>query len=227
VDDDVVEVKPAPQRLLALLALADAAVERVFAAGQLWPDTSRERAQANLRSTLWRLREIPAELLTSSKTHIRLAVGVWVDIREGLADMQRTGPDGAPCLLRPEATLLADLLPDWYDDWLETERERIRQLRLAGLERTGERMLASGHAADGIQLGLRAVALAPLRESSHRLVIRCHLAEGNLVEAVRQYDRFAALLGRELGAAPSVGMADLIGSSRAGARSAWHPAACG
>jgi len=117
-----------------------------------------------------------------------------------------------------EATLLADLLPDWYDDWLETERERIRQLRLAELERNGERLLASGHAAEGIQLGLRAAALEPLRESAQRLVIRCHLAEGNLIEAIRQYERFAALLARELGAMPSARMADLIRPCRAPAR---------
>jgi DNA-binding SARP family transcriptional activator len=209
VGGEVVEVKPAPQRLLALLALADAAVERAFAAGQLWPDACRERAQANLRSTVWRLRDVRAELLTASKTHVGLAAGVWVDVRHGLAD-----PDGPLSGPRPEATLFADLLPDWYDDWLDTERERIRQLRLAGLERRGERLLASGRTADGIQVGLRAVAMEPLRESSHRLVIRCHLAEGNLVEAIRQYDRFAALLGRELGVAPSAGMTDLVDAGR-------------
>ena len=210
VDDDVVEVKPAPQRLLALLALAGAAVERTFAAWQLWPDASRERAQANLRTTVWRLRHVPCELVTSSKTHVRLAADVWVDIREGLTDVRRADPDVMLRTPGSEATLLADLLPDWYDDWLETERERIRQLRLAELERNGERLLASGHAADGIQLGLRAAALEPLRESAQRLVIRCHLAEGNLIEAIRQYEWFAALLSRELGATPSARMADLI-----------------
>ena len=60
VGDDVVQVKRAPQRLLALLALADAAVERTFAAGQCGPTHVRERAQANLRSTVWRLRHVRA-----------------------------------------------------------------------------------------------------------------------------------------------------------------------
>ena len=59
---------------------------------------------------------------------------------------------------------------------------------------------------------LRAAALEPLRESPHRLVIRCHLAEGNVVEALRQYQRFTALLRRELDTAPSVLMTRLLGA---------------
>ena len=70
--------------------------------------------------------------------------------------------------------------------------------------------LAAGCTDEAIQLGLRASAMEPLRESPHRLVIRCHLAEGNLVEAVRQYDRYAALMERELGASPSPHMRVLL-----------------
>lgn len=213
VNDIVVEIKPGPQRLLALVALAGCAVERTFAACQLWPDATRERAQANLRSTVWRLREAPAALLSASKTHLRLAAPLWVDVREGLAELRQADPD-ALGHVRYEATLLADLLPDWYDDWLETERERIRQLRLAGLELCGERMLAAGRCADAIQLSLRAVAMEPLRESPHRLVMRCHIAEGNVVEAIREYERFAALLDRELGEEPSGSMKNILCTAR-------------
>lgn len=216
VDDTPVEIKPAPQRLLAMLALAGAAVQRTFAAGQLWPDASRERGQANLRTTIWRLRTVPCELVRGSKTHVRLGTGVWVDVRDGLDSDDWDQPDGVLRGLRPESGLLADLLPDWYDDWLDTERERIRQLRLAALERSGEILLAQGRPAAGIQLGLRAVALEPLRESAQRLVIRCHLAEGNLVEAVRQYERFATVLARELGATPSPRMTSLLTARGAG-----------
>jgi len=222
VADAVVEIKPGPQRLLALVALTGTAVDRTFTACQLWPEASRERAQANLRSTLWRLRDVPATLVTASKTHLRLAPAVWVDVRQGLAELQRVDPEATAGALRCEATLLADLLPDWYDDWLETERERIRQLRLAALERCAEGMLAAGRSAEGIQLGLRAAALEPLRESPHRLVMRCHLAEGNVVEAVRQYQRFASLLRRELDTAPSALMTRLLGAVRpAAAGGGW------
>jgi DNA-binding SARP family transcriptional activator len=54
-----------------------------------------------------------------------------------------------------------------------------------------------------VQVGLAAVAAEPLRESAHRLLIQGHLAEGNLAEAVRQYDFYRTLLSRELGIEPS------------------------
>jgi DNA-binding SARP family transcriptional activator len=205
----VVDIQRASQRLLALLALAGVAVERSFAAFQLWPDACQQRAQANLRSTVWRLRHCPGDLVKASKTHVGLSAAVWVDVRQGLAEVHQADADVAPPLMSGETTLLADLLPDWYDDWLTTERERIRQLRLAALERYGDRLLDSGQISEAIQVGLRAVAIEPLRESPHRLVIRCHLAEGNVVEAVWQYERYASLLDRELGTVPSPRMREL------------------
>jgi DNA-binding SARP family transcriptional activator len=204
VEGRAVEVQPGAQRLLALLALADVAMERSFTAFRLWPDTGEERAKANLRSTVWRLRRAPGDLVRASKTHIGLARDVWVDVRHGLADDEGEG----------DPTLHVELLPDWYDDWLVTERERIRQLHLHALEQRTDRLLDAGRHDEAIQLGLRASAMEPLRESPHHLVIRCHLAEGNLVEAVRQYHRYARLLDRELGAAPSPRMRALVAESR-------------
>jgi len=43
----------------------------------------------------------------------------------------------------------------------------------------------------------------PLRESGHRLLLDVHLQEGNVAEAVRQYERYAHLLERELRVRPS------------------------
>src|SRR4029077_18810447 len=51
--------------------------------------------------------------------------------------------------------------------------------------------------------GLAAVAGEPLRESSHRAVIRAHLADGNVAEAVRQYRLCRRLLNDHLGLEPS------------------------
>ncbi|HSK92553.1 MAG TPA: hypothetical protein VLA76_00690, partial [Candidatus Angelobacter sp.] len=46
------------QRLLVLLALRRNRLLRSVAAGLLWLDLSEERAAANLRSVLWRLRSL-------------------------------------------------------------------------------------------------------------------------------------------------------------------------
>ena len=52
---------------------------------------------------------------------------------------------------RERSQLDGDLLPDWYDDWLMIERERLRQLRVHALEQLAERAMREGrygHAID-------------------------------------------------------------------------------
>jgi DNA-binding SARP family transcriptional activator len=199
-----VDIQPAGQRLLAFLALTGAPVERTFAAGQLWPDASEERAKANLRSAIWRVRRIHCALVRPSKSHVTLMSTVWVDVRDGLRELTSAGR--ALELIDDvdvSAVLHEDLLPDWYDDWLVTERERIRQLRLHMFERCASELIGLGRIAEAIQIGLRGIAMDPLRESAHRVVVAAHLAEGNVAEALGQYQRFADLLDRELGLVPS------------------------
>jgi DNA-binding SARP family transcriptional activator len=54
------------------------------------------------------------------------------------------------------------------------------------------------------------VKAGPLRESAHRTVLPVHLAEGNLAEALRAYERFRAMLADELELQPSAQMARLV-----------------
>ncbi|WP_250002280.1 BTAD domain-containing putative transcriptional regulator [Actinoplanes sp. M2I2] len=204
VDGNAVDIQPAGQRLLAFLALTGAPVERTFAAGQLWPDASEERAKANLRSAIWRIRRIHCALVRPSKSHVTLMSTVWVDVQDGLRELTSVGRtleliDDVDV----NVVLHEDLLPDWYDDWLVNERERIRQLRLHMFERCACELIDQGRIGEAIQIGLRGIAMDSLRESAHRVVVRAHLAEGNICEALGQYHRFAELLRRELGLSPS------------------------
>jgi DNA-binding SARP family transcriptional activator len=96
-----------------------------------------------------------------------------------------------------------ELLPDWYDDWVVIERERFRQARLHALEALCYGLARRGRYDKAIELGLTAVADEPLRESAHRAVMRAHLAEGNRVEALRQYQLCRRFLRERLGFEPS------------------------
>src|SRR5262249_37005908 len=107
-------------------------------------------------------------------------------------------------------SLVGDLLPDWYDDWLRDEREELRQTRLHALESLARVLSQSGHHADAIQAALAAIRLEPLRESAHRTLIEIHLAEGNRSEARRQFQRCLRLLREELGVEPSDSMRLLL-----------------
>jgi DNA-binding SARP family transcriptional activator len=114
----------------------------------------------------------------------------------------------------PFQSLLADLLPDWYDDWLTIERERMRQLSLRLLEARARRALAEGDAPTAIQVALTALSIDPLRESATRLVIEGHLAEGNRCDARRALDDYRERTGFDARLAPSPELGALVGGRR-------------
>ncbi|TDU75151.1 bacterial transcriptional activator domain-containing protein [Streptomyces sp. KS 21] len=57
---------------------------------------------------------------------------------------------------------------------------------------------------------LVAVSAEPLREIAQRALIEAHLAEGNLIEAMRTYDTYRDLVKRELAVEPGCELSGLI-----------------
>jgi DNA-binding SARP family transcriptional activator len=203
---------PGVQRLIAFLALSDRPLQRVYVACKLWIDTTEDRAFANLRSTLWRANRSGHHLVATLSSQLALAPEVRVDVREARAQARRVLEGGTP----PEdlnldgLALSAELLPDWYDDWVMIERERYRQLGLHALEALAQRLVALGRYGEAVDAALAAVAGEPLRESAHRTLIGIHVAEGNPSEALRQYELFRTTLDEALGLAPSPRMEALV-----------------
>lgn len=209
IDDLPVGLQPASERLVAFVALNPRGVHRDFAALQLWADVEEARASANLRSALWRLRKHADGLVEATKTCLRLGAGVWLDVRDGLDEAVGAGRSAlAPT---PFSSVCANLLPDWYDEWLEVDRERLRQHQLGLLESRARDALDRGDTTDAIQSGLTAVSIDPLRESSHRVVIEAHLVEGNAAEARREFERYRVAVEGQLGLSPSAQMVALVG----------------
>lgn len=199
------------QRLLAFVALHDRPLQRAFVAGSLWLDSPEERAYANLRSALWRLHRGGVRLLQVYGPQLSLHRSVVVDLRQAEEFARRALHAGDDLTGDVEPLLLGgDLLPDWYDDWVVLERERFRQLRLRALDALCERLMRAGRLDAALDVALAAVAGEPLRESSHRAVVRVHLRNGNAAEAIRQYRLCRRLLREQLGIDPSVQMEELI-----------------
>lgn len=200
------------ERLLALLALGERPLLRLHFASRLWPDGDEERAHANLRSALWRLRRTGHQLVNTGNGRLTLNDEVDVDVTALHRQAERLIAAGAcaPQDLDPRP-LFHDLLPDWYDEWVLIEQERLRQMRLHALEALSVRLTAAARFADAVEAALAAVRIEPLRESGHRALIEVHLAEGNRAEALRQYERIRRRLREEIGADPTFAMADCTG----------------
>ena len=167
------------QRLIALLALHGRPVRREWAAGTLWLESSQEHANGCLRTTLWRTDPAARELVRATATELALADGVAVDAREMAASARRVFARDAEHDDLLALQQAGELLPDWYDDWVVLERERLRQLRLHALESLCVDLSARGRHAEAVEAGLAAVIGEPLRESAQRALIGAYLAEGN------------------------------------------------
>lgn len=202
---------PHVQRLLAFLALQRRPLHRSFVSGRLWPDLTQEHAFGCLRSTLWRIGG--CGLLEATRTDLALGRWVEVDAQEletcAEAILERGGiDDAAEVRLLVHAT---NLLPDWYDDWVIEERERLSELRVLALELAGDELIGAGAYCDAALVAKAAVRADPLRESATRLLIRLHLATGNPGEAVRVYRSFTARLSHDLELEPSPQIVELVG----------------
>lgn len=210
---DVVTLPPGGQQLMAFLAIHDRPVSRPYIYGTLWPDTTEDRAAANLRSSLWRVGRCGAGLVSALGPDLGLGSNICVDLHEISALATSVRITQAPLVAAGIYRLIDadDLLPDWDEDWLADRRELFRHLRVDALEYLCERLTVQegytperyGLAADA---GFAAVADEPLRESAHRALIRLHLSEGNRTEAARQYRLYRTFLSREVGVEPSRAM---------------------
>jgi DNA-binding SARP family transcriptional activator len=180
-----------PRKTLPILAYLllhrDAPIARDFLAYVMWPDDEEESARAKLRMNLYELgRILPPELeaviVSTDSVRLRPDLRLWLDVEEFdrcIGDPQRS--DDALALYRGE--LLASL----YDEWILPERERRRNLFLAGLSRLVSQARRDRDFQRGIDLARQIIALDPWREDIVRqlMALRCESGDraGALAES--------------------------------------------
>ena len=211
-DRGVVPLPMSARRVVAFLAVRSHPVLRVHAAGSLWLDSPEERGFASLRSALWRIHRSGLALVEARGDTLRLHPEARVDVSEATALARRligSVPMGAGADV-DWLPLTRDVLPDWDEDWALVEREHFRNLALQGLESLCEHLTAQGRLREALEVGLAAFGRDPLRESTHRLLVRIYLADGNAFDAVRQFRLYRDLVTSRLGVEPSAQMFDLV-----------------
>jgi DNA-binding SARP family transcriptional activator len=196
-----------------LLALrAGQPVERAWLIAQLWPDSGESQASHSLRQTLYDLRRAlgpAAALLESPTPHtLRLnldgADGVEVDALAFDADIDaaRRSGDDVESLRRAVERYVGPLLADCDETWVLSERELRGQGYLEALERLASAALAQKEYEAAVRYLRRVLVVEPLRESTHRTLLRALAAGGNFAAALVQYRDLRLLLQRELSAEP-------------------------
>jgi DNA-binding SARP family transcriptional activator len=205
-----IDIPQSSQRLVSFLALHDRRLPRSYVAATLWPETTDDKAAANLRTAIWRLHRPDFDVVEAGQVNIALRPDVWVDTRfvANAAHEQRTG--GALPSFEMLDGLRGELLPGHWDSWLVLERERLRQLVIRLFEHACAAAIASGDTHVAVLLALGAVEQDPLRESSNVWLIKAFLADAGRTDALRHYERYSALLRSELGVPPARHVEDLV-----------------
>jgi len=199
------------QALFAYLALtADQTHPRDKLAALLWPDTPPASARNALRQTLFVLRKAlsPAARggLVMRGDAITLAAGaVQTDVvafERAVAESTPSGLDRAAGLYRGDLLAGLGVVAPTFEDWLMSERERLRELALEAFARLLAHQRAAGTTAPAIQSAIRLLALDPLQEAVHRSLMRLYVQLGRRDTALRQYQECVEILRRELAVEP-------------------------
>lgn len=203
--------------LLAWLALRwDEPQSRSRVAAALWPESRESQARTNLRNLIHQLRRAFPEVeryLQCDGPALTWRVGapVSVDVVEferalsaARSDLAAGADPGAVRRLEDALDRYAGpVLPDGYDPWLTTERDRIRRLHLDALEALLRSRVEDGDHAGARALAERVLGHDPLSEHAHRARITALAALGDRAGASRAFTECESLLASEVGVGPS------------------------
>ncbi|KHL02924.1 hypothetical protein LK10_11010 [Sinomonas humi] len=177
----------------------------------LLPGRAPEDSMERLRAEVSRVQHGMPGLLDDSEELLALAPEVGVDLTELLR-----AADGPNAIVHAAPELIgelrdAELLPGWAEGWTLHYRELVRLFRLATLEAIARCSLQFDDAATAAAAARSSAAIAPLRESSHALLIRALILGGNLHEAFYVHEDFRHRLLKQTGAEPSPALTGALG----------------
>lgn len=210
------------QELLSYLLLhSDRTHPREVLAGLLWGERPARQAKKYLRQALWQLQNALDPHLPDPAPPVLLVDSDWLQLNpaapvscdalqfETAFSFVRgiPGRELSPAqqeILQENVSLYKDdLLIGWYQDWCFFHRERLQNLYLTMLDKLmGHCEFHQAYEA-GIEYGSHILAVDNARERAHRRLMRLHYLIGNRTAALRQYQRCAAALQKELGVEPA------------------------
>lgn len=169
----------------------------------LWPDSDEANARSNLRHALWKLGDaLGKRAFVADKLNLSLnpEAAVWVDVKVFDAEAPSSSTDA---LLEAVQLYRGELLPGFYDDWAELERERLRSVYDRKVDQMIGGLIDEGQWAAAIQWSERWISQGHVPEAAFRWLMTAHRALGDTGRVVETYDRCASVLRAELDVEPS------------------------
>lgn len=183
--------------------------KRDAAALFLWGDTEADKAGANLRSLLARIRRIQEKtgfkVMAADREHVWLTGAATIDVHR-LSDLGAV--ESASSVLEQCALYRGDLLADFdgsspeSSEWLRGQRTALRDLFIRCVTGFLERAHpdAERHAIEAAAYKL--LAVDPYQEASYRALMRAYASSGRLRDLERIYRTCRSRFESELGVAP-------------------------
>jgi DNA-binding SARP family transcriptional activator/tetratricopeptide (TPR) repeat protein len=179
-------------------------------AALLWPEVPATRARHRLRQTLVVLRQALAPvgrtcLLDSGEALAVDADVVTVDVtafESAAAESTPVALERAVALYRGDFLAGLGMVAGPFEEWLLTERERLREMAVDGLARLLAHQMQGGRHQGAVETAGRLLAIDSTQEAVHRTLMRLHARQGRRSAALRQYESCVAALRRELGVEP-------------------------
>lgn len=205
------------EALLVYLACGGRAPGRAYGRDELatflWDDSDPAQAQANLRKTLSELRQYLDEFLLVDRQTIALnpTADVWLDVAEfeALTDVKADRSFRPVSFERAIELYKGDFLAGFFlrdsyafDEWAALQRERLRLTAVTTLETLAAHHLHHRQYSRGILYATHLLAMDPLHEASHRLLMRLLARSDQRSAALAQYTSCQQILEAELGVEP-------------------------
>ncbi|HLG62442.1 MAG TPA: AAA family ATPase [Ktedonosporobacter sp.] len=210
---------PRQQSLLAYLVLhCNAPQDRTHLAFLLWPDSTEGQAHTNLRKLLFQLRQALPDLdhflhannrslqWRASRADVSWTLDV-LQFEQALLAAEQADKTHDTTIRRQELEQAVnyyrgDLLPSCYDEWILSERDRLRQLFLQAAANLLALLEQERDYTAAIAVAQRLLRQEPLHEATYRQLMRLHALRGDRATALRVYHSCVTALERELGIEP-------------------------
>ena len=208
---------PRLQSFLSYLILhRDAPQSRQQLAFLFWPDSNESQARTNLRNMLFKLRgafpevddylEVNQQTLWwKPETNLQLDLAVYQQAVEH-SDLTGSAKDQKAhrqALTAVTQVYPGDLLPSCYDDWIQPERERLKQSYIQLLEELVGILEADGDIDQAILSTRQLIRRDNIAERYYQTLIGLYISKGNKAQAVRTYHQCVEILEKEMGFDPS------------------------
>ncbi len=208
---------PRLQSFLSYLLLhRDAPQSRQQLAYLFWPDSNDSQARTNLRNILFKLRgafpEVDNYLEVNQQTlwwkpdkNLQLDLAVYLKSVE-LTDLTGSGTDQIAhrqALVAVTQTYPGDLLPSCYDDWIQPERDRLKQGYIQLLEELVGILEADEDLDHAILATRQLIRFNNLSERYYQILMDLYMSKGDKAQAVRTYHQCVGILEKEMGFDPS------------------------